>query len=30
MTIQIMDIEDYEKIYDLWIHTERHGVEYNR
>lgn len=22
MTIRIMDIEDFEKIYDLWIHTE--------
>ncbi len=26
MTIRIMDIEDYEKVYDLWIHTEGMGL----
>ena len=26
MTIRTMDIEDYEKVYDLWIHTEGMGL----
>lgn len=26
MTIRTMDIEDFEKIYDLWIHTEGMGL----
>lgn len=26
MIIRIMKIEDYEKIYDLWIHTEGMGL----
>lgn len=26
VTIRTMDIEDYEKIYDLWIHTEGMGL----
>ncbi len=25
MTIRTMNIEDFEKIYDLWIHTEGMG-----
>ena len=26
MTIRTMDIEDYEKVYDLWVHTEGMGL----
>ena len=26
MTIRRMNIEDFEKIYDLWIHTEGMGL----
>ena len=26
MTIRTMNIEDYEKVYDLWVHTKGMGL----